>query len=145
METAEGLGAREERCRNSGERCRPWTKEGGSWGGVGAGSHQINFTKTWALAAKGPPEMSWAAGTIVSQTGTVGPREGQGSTLVSPQAGPQGPLRPRTLAPGAERFLLLVPGMEWQERGRAEPRAQTVKDWGSWGPEARGGVPHAND
>lgn len=58
---------------------------------------------------------------------------------------PQVPLGPRTLAPGAEQFLLLVPGVEWQEQGRTEPQAQTVKDWGSWGPEARGGVPHASD
>lgn len=79
----------------------------GGAGGGGAGSHQINFTKTWALAAKGPPEMSWAAGTIVSQTGTVGPREGQGSTLVSPQAGPTG--APQTQDPGTRCWTVSAP------------------------------------
>lgn len=105
VETAEGLGAREERCRNSGERCRPWTRVGGGGGG---GSHQINFTKTWALAAKGPPEMSGADGTVVSQTGTVGTREGQGSALVSLQAGPTG--APWTQDPGTWRRTVSAPG-----------------------------------
>ena len=31
------------------------------------GSHQINFTKTWALSAEGPPEMSGADGIVISQ------------------------------------------------------------------------------
>ena len=82
---------------------------GQGWEEVGVGgSHQINFTKTWALAAKGPPEMSGADGTVVSQTGTVGTREGQGSALVSLQAGPTG--APWTQDPGTWRRTVSAPG-----------------------------------
>lgn len=74
------------------------------------GSHQINFTKIQALAAEGPPEMSGADSIVISQTGTVTvtPREGQGSPLVSLQAGPTA--APRTQAPGPRCQTLSAPG-----------------------------------
>lgn len=103
------------------------------------GSHQINFTKTWALAAEGPPEMSGADGIVISQTGTVTPREGQGSPLVSLQVGPTA--APRTQAPGPRCRTVSAPGAcrGVRERARAEPQHRGGRTGAPGGPEARGG------